>query len=374
MSKKYSIFLTALFCGFLGLMVTANALTPDRDFSELENRSLAQRPALGWKAVRTGEFMSDYETYTTDQFAGRDGWTAAKAYMEKAVGKQENNGVYFCDDSTLISRFEEPDAKRLENNIKYVSQFAEKAGVPVSFGLIPTQAYVWADKLPQGAPNYDQRQVYSDVTNSLAGNVTLADSLWSTLSAHKDEPIFYRTDHHWTSLGAYYGYAAFMEALGEKPLPLGEKITVSEEFYGTLYSSSGVHWLAPDQMDRYVPDEGITVTAFDGTKELIHGLYVDEFLAQKDKYASFLGGNQPLVTVQNPNALTDKKLLLVRDSYSDAMAPFLSQYFGEIRLLDLRYYRTGVAAYAEELGADMILVCYSVDNFQKDMDAIFLGQ
>ena len=145
MSKKYALFLTVLFCGFLGVMVTANALTPDREFSQVENRPLAQRPALSLQSLVSGDFMSDYETYVTDQFPGRDGWTAAKAYAEKLVGKQENNGVYFCADSTLISRFDAPDEKRVANNAKYVAQFAEKAGVPVTFGLIPTQAYVWAD-------------------------------------------------------------------------------------------------------------------------------------------------------------------------------------------------------------------------------------
>ena len=244
MSKKYSIFLTALFCAFLGLMATANALTPDRDFSQVENRTLAQRPALTVKALASGDFMADYERYVTDQFAGRDGWTAAKAYAEKLTGKQENNGVYFCDDATLISRFDAPDAKRLENNAKYVAQFAEKAGVPVAFGLIPTQAYVWADKLPAGAPHYDQRQVYTDVSGALTGKVALADNLWSTLPAHKEEPIFYRTDHHWTSLGAYYGYTGVMEALGRGdeiiPLDSYNKETVSDR-KSTRLNSSHIH-------------------------------------------------------------------------------------------------------------------------------------
>lgn len=380
MSKKYSIFLTTLFCGFLALMVTANALTPDRDFSELENRSLTQRPAFTWKALGSGEFMSDYERYTTDQFAGRDGWTAAKAYMEKAVGKQENNGVYFCDDSTLISRFEEPDAKRLENNIKYVSQFAEKAGVPVSFGLIPTQAYVWADKLPQGAPNYDQRQVYSNVTNSLAGNVTLADSLWSTLSAHKDEPIFYRTDHHWTSLGAYYGYAALGQALGYEPLPLETytKTTVSTEFYGTVFSSSGVRWVKPDEMDIYVPEEGITVTShtYDSKGNPVEEprqLYDESYLAKKDKYSMFLGGQQSLGVVKTGN--TDKpKLLLIRDSYSDSLVPFLTPHFSEIHLMDFRYCKLSPAQYIQDNGIDRALVLYSVPNFCSDANLLWIGR
>ena len=169
MSKKYSVFLTVLFCGFLGLMVTANALTPDRDFSEVENRALAQRPALSWKAVRSGEFMSNYETYTTDQFAGRDGWTAAKAYMEKAVGKQENNGVYFCDDSTLISRFEEPDQKRLENNIKYVSQFAERQAFRFPSGLSPPRPMSGQTGCPRALP-----------TTTKARSTPPSPALWQT--------------------------------------------------------------------------------------------------------------------------------------------------------------------------------------------------
>ena len=139
MSKKYARFVSALFCGCLALVAAANALVPDKGWSELENRPLTQRPAVTAKDIRSGQFMSDYETYVTDQFVARDGWIAAKAYAERAVGKNENNSVYFCGD-TLITRFDAPDQKRLANNIGYVAQFAEKVEVPVTFGLIPTQA------------------------------------------------------------------------------------------------------------------------------------------------------------------------------------------------------------------------------------------
>ena len=85
-------------------------------------------------------------------------------------------------------------------------------------------------------------------------------------------------------------------------------------------------------------------------------LYVDSFLDEKDQYASFLGGNGPLYIVRNPAAASGETLLVVRDSYSDSLAPFLSQQFAEIHLLDLRYYRTGVAQYAQNVSADRILV------------------
>jgi hypothetical protein len=101
---------------------------------------------------------------------------------------------------------------------------------------------------------------------------------------------------------------------------------------------------------------------------------VDSFLEEKDQYASFLGGNAPLYIVRNPNAETEQKLLLVRDSYSDSLAPFLSQYYSEIHLLDLRYYKTSPARYAQENGLDAIFVCYSVENFMEDANIFLLGQ
>ena len=380
MSKKYALFLTVLFCGFLGVMVTANALTPDREFSQVENRPLAQRPALSLQSLVSGDFMSDYETYVTDQFPGRDGWTAAKAYAEKLVGKQENNGVYFCADSTLISRFDAPDEKRVANNATYVAQFAEKAGVPVTFGLIPTQAYVWADKLPQGAPNYDQRTVYADVASALPDTITLVDSLWTALPDHKDEGIFYRTDHHWTSLGAYYGYTAVMEALGlgDEVLPLStyQKTTVSDEFYGTVFSSSGVRWVEPDEMDVYVPEEGITVTSrtYDASGKITEEprqLYDESFLEKKDKYSMFLGGQQALGIVKTGNA--DKpKLLIIRDSYSDSLVPFLTPHFSEIHLIDPRYYKLSASQYIADNGIDQALVLYSVPNFVTDANLVWI--
>ena len=296
------------------------------------------------------------------------------------MGKQENNGVYFCADSTLISRFDAPDEKRVANNAKYVAQFAEKAGVPVTFGLIPTQAYVWADKLPQGAPNYDQRTVYADVAGALPDTITLVDSLWTALPDHKDEGIFYRTDHHWTSLGAYYGYTAVMEALGlgDEVLPLStyQKTTVSDEFYGTVFSSSGVRWVEPDEMDVYVPEEGITVTSrtYDASGKITEEprqLYDESFLEKKDKYSMFLGGQQALGIVKTGNA--DKpKLLIIRDSYSDSLVPFLTPHFSEIHLIDPRYYKLSASQYIADNGIDQALVLYSVPNFVTDANLVWI--
>ena len=370
--KTMQVVTAALFCLFLYGFGIAHILLPDRDFSEVENRYLSHFPAFSWEGLKDGDYTADIETYLEDQFPLRDGWIGLKTRYEYLTGKREfgdaSRGiVYLCGDR-LIAKVTESD--RGEQNLSYVQQLVEKTELPVYLGLIPTAAETWRDKLPDGAPTMDQYAYIEAGKDTGAIYVDMA----GVLAEHADEEIYYRTDHHWTSLGAYYGCTALLEAMGIQPQPLGEGTVVSEDFNGTLYSTSGVHWLRPDTMETYVDGEGVTVTVDDGMSLSTHGLYVEEKLQGKDKYTYFLGGNNPLYVIENPDAATDQTLVVLRDSYSDALAPFLSQYFAEIHLVDLRYYRVPVAAYAESVGADAVFVCYSVDNFQSDSNVVFLGQ
>ena len=356
-----------LFCAFLAGFGLLHILLPDRTFSPVENRTLSSMPDFSWSALVDGSYTSRLEKYLEDQFPLRDGWMGLKNRYEYLLGKREFHGVYLCGDR-LIHKIE--DASRAEQNIAYLQKLTELTDIPVYLGVIPTAAEVYRDQLPAGAENFDQAAYLKKVRESVPDAVWVDMEKW--MDGASGVSLFYRTDHHWTSAGAWHGYAALMEAMGEPFEPLGTPETVSENFYGTLYSSSGVHWLAPDTIERYVSGEGVTVENFE--KGETHGLYVDSFLEEKDKYASFLGGNTPLYIIRNPEAASEEKLLVVRDSYSDAMAPFLSQYFAEIHLVDLRYYRTSVVEYARENGMDRIFVCYSVENFVKDLDAVFMGR
>ncbi|MGN8890539.1 DHHW family protein [Dysosmobacter sp. HCP28S3_G4] len=379
MTKAYSRLVAAVFCLFLGGMLVWSLLLPDRDRSEAENRTLAQWPAFSWASLRDGSYTEAVEEYFSDQFPLRDQWTGLKARAEQIIGKREFHGVYLCDDplfnsGTLISRVDTPDAALVEKNLGYVTALTDKTDVPAYLGLIPSAAEIWQDRLPAGAESWDQAAFLKRAAET---GVPVVD-FRSILSAHADEYIFYRTDHHWTSRGAYYGYAAVMEALGRgaETLPITHFAPepVSGDFNGTLYSQSGVHWLEPDYMQFWVPEEGLTVTSWRSGAPETAALYDRTYLDQKDKYSAFLGGNQPLCVIQNEALPDGGKLLLVRDSYSDSLAPFLSQSFSEIHLLDLRYYRASVAQYAAENDIDAILVLYSVPNFVTDRNLAFLGQ
>ena len=388
MTKRYCIFITALFCAFIGVFLAANAITPDRTFSEMENRNLEQRPEVDLGTPEklfkdgnffNGQFMRDFETYTTDQFVGRDAWIALKSSTERLLGKKENNDVYFADNDTLITRFDQPDAQRVTDNLNYVNNFVENVDIPVIFSLIPTQACIWADRLPEGAPNASQTDLLTQAQGAVTG-ATWAD-LYSPLMEHKDEDIFYRTDHHWTSLGAYYGYAGLSGALGYEPVPLGDyqETGRSTQFYGTVFSSSGVRWVKPDTITTYVPEDGITVVShtYDNQGNPVEEpreLYVESFLSVKDKYSMFLGGNQSLGVVKNENNPDGPKLMIIRDSYADSLVPFLTAHYSEIHLLDPRYYHLSFADYAEQNGIDQALVLYSVPNFVTDQNLFWISR
>lgn len=370
---RYSKALTGLFCTFITGMMVANFATPSQGFSETENRVLSQAPELTQEAVLSGTYMTDLETFLTDQFVGRDHWVALKSTMEKVIMKQENNSVYFGADDTLINKLETPDVALMNKNAGYISTLAEKVDVPVYMGMIPTAANVWADKLPLHAPTADETGIINTFYNDLSADVTTIP-LREGLSAHSEEDIYYRTDHHWTSLGAYYGYVALVESMGITPLPLStyNENVVSESFFGTTYSTSGVRWVKPDNISIYVPEDGITVTSnFSGTPEE-GSLYAPSFLDVKDKYSYFLGGQQPLCTIETGN--TDKpSLLIIRDSYSDCLVPFLTPHFSEIQLLDLRYYNAAVSSFVANSGMDNVVVLYSLSNFVSDQHLFKLG-
>ena len=264
MTKAYSRFLTAFFCLFLAGLLVWHVLLPDRAQSETENRTLAQVPEFSWAALVSGSYTEAVEEYFADQFPLRDGWTGLKARMEQLLGKREFNGVYLCG-TTLISKVETPAEGAVDKNLSYVDRLAGKTDANVVLGLIPSAAEIWKDKLPAGAGSWDQTSLLAQSQVDFQG----------ALAAHTDEPIFYRTDHHWTTLGAFYGANALLEALGKEPLKENNFTPeiASDSFNGTLYSQSGIHWLNPDTMEFWVAEEGLTVTSWRTGKEEPASLY-----------------------------------------------------------------------------------------------------
>ena len=355
---------------FICALTVLHLALADKERSENENRMLASAPKFTLRALFSGSFTEDFEAYITDQFPFRDSWLDLKSRAERACGKTENNGVFFCREDTLISRFPEPEEAAVVNGIRAVNALAENTGLPVCFALIPSAAEIWSDRLPANANTADQaaliRRIYGEV------NAATADVL-SALQRHASEPIYYRTDHHWTALGAYYGYEATAGALGLEPGSLDsyQPETVSASFYGTVYSSSGVRWVKPDSIRIYVPAEDIQLTRYDTAEGKLSPVYDRSKLETKDQYSMFLGGNTSRLVIRTGGE--GGKLLVIRDSYADCELPFFFEHYSEIHVLDLRYFRQSVSAYAREGGFDAILVTYSLADFVTDSSVFLMG-
>ena len=385
MSKTTQRVTTAVFCAFLALLGILHLVLPDRTFSPVENRNLRQVPAFTWRALREGSYTAALETYLEDQFPLRDQWIQLKALSERALGKQENNGVYFgTDGQTLFAQFKAPSGDELEQKVGFVNKLGANLDVPVYFSLVPDKSFVLADLLPPNAPSVDDGSTIEEAQALCGDRVTYID-LRTMLTGERD--AFYRTDHHWTTMGARLAFQRLMSGMDlVRPIAAedlnglsyqGLSYTeVSGSFYGTTYSASGAGWVEPDIICTVIPEGGtkgnVTVTRYPEGAPIEGGLYYPEKLAVKDKYAYFLGGNQPLCVIKNPDAASGK-LLVIRDSYADSLAPFLAEEFQEVHLFDLRYNNLSLKQYVADNGIGQVLVLYSAANFSTDQNLFKLG-
>ena len=333
MSRKADRAVVFVFSAFLAVTLAFNLIWPKRAFSEKENRYLKPFPSFSISSLVSGEYASGVEAYCSDHFAGRDMWISLKARLELAQGKRENNGVFLCTGERLIEPFTAFDPAEAERKTERINSFARKVGVPVALGLIPTSAELYADLLPEGVNSFRQREMIDYVYSR---SETADADILASLEPFADEYIFYRTDHHWTSLGAYRARAAVAEALGIGESGDYDRKVVSTDFLGTTYSSSGFFWVRPDTIETFVnetPD--ILVERYESAEPETGELYEESMLETKDKYRFFLGGNCPRIVIRTGREGLPS-LLIVRDSYADSLVPFLLDSFSEIHLLDLR--------------------------------------
>ena len=374
MSKKALWIEAIVFLAFIFAFFILNTALPDREFSEQENRSLQQRPAFSFDELFSGQYTKDFEAYTTDQFTLRDEWITLKAASELALGKRQNNGMFLCDGGTIIEPYEAPEDGKLEANMEALNKLVANTDADVYFALIPGKSDIWAHMLPQNAPR-DSEKAAIDYCYSLSDAVNV--DIYGKLEEHSGEYIYYRTDHHWTTLGAYYGFSALAESMGLDCPDISEyggRETVSEEFYGTSWSSSGFSWVEPDSMEIFVTEpEGLEITNYPQGSPVEGQLYDWSRLEVKDKYSFFYGGNTPLLEIET-GVEGAPSLLILRDSYMDSLSPFLLASYSRIHILDLRYYRASLSDYIAQNGFDDVLVCYSIDNFSTDSNIFLLGR
>lgn len=360
--KKSDILTILLFCGFLFGMLICYLAMPKLAFSENEKRYLADAPKVSWTAVASGAWGEDAETYMADHIPGRDFFVGLNAYFDLYTGRQVSKDVWLRGDR-LVEAPVEIDSSGAMTRMTVINNFAQTVGRTVDVAIVPSAG--WALEGVSGG--YLDDAIIRGISAMAGENVNPVDML----SVFENNPqLYFKTDHHWNSAGAYAGYAAYMNALGREPV--GEdsfRKEVFGTFRGSTYSRSAL-WLTPgEELELWQGSDCLTVTNAETEGEHA-GVFYWERLEEADKYTVFLDGNHSLVRIHNPNG--QGKLLVIRDSYSNSLGCFLAESYGEVVLVDLRYYLGAVSELAAQEGFDNILVCYSIGNFMTDTNIIRL--
>ena len=358
------IFILTLF-----LFLIINVIVPDREKSVQENRMLATKPKFRLSSLISGDYDEKFEAYMDDQFVGRDMWRKLKVAVDRIGGSRLENGVYIGTNGQLLEQIEVADENHLAANIKAIKSFSEsQSKIPVRMMLVPDAANVLNHSLPALAKPEDQTQMFSMVRKDLGDSVEWID-VSTELNKHKTEKIYYKTDHHWTTLGAFYAFQAAAPSLGIDGDLSGKYVsyTVSDSFNGMLASKSGVNFGEKEQIDIYVPTEEDTDLIVDYVDEGKRSTSLYDFskLKEKDQYTVFLGGNSSLLDIRTVSTST-KRLLLVKDSFANSFIPFLTPYYREIVVVDPRYYSGTINDLMDSYRISEVLFLYSGNTFFKD--------
>lgn len=351
--------LLIIVCTFL------TVIKPPVKFSENENRTLSGRPEFSFDSLVSGDFFSSLGTYFTDQFAGRDMWMRMSAEGKKLEGKKDIGGCYIGKDGYLFEEPEKPDKEACENTVKAINRFAEKNKKLHIYALfVPGAPSILTEKLPLKAPVGNQIKDLETMEKGLK-NVKVLDPV-KTLKDNKDKYIYYRTDHHWTSCGAYQVFKATAPEMGiDNPYKYKET-KVTESFYGTLSSKTGI-FRNPDSVSLYKPEDCKVnyVVNYMNDEDLRTTCFKEEELKKKDKYLVFFGGNYPVIDIKTTSD-SNRSLLVLKDSYANSYIQFLYPYYRRIIVIDPRYYYDNVETVIKTYGITDVLFIYSGNTIIKD--------
>lgn len=348
-----------ILCFFFMLGLVTFVL-PDQSFSETENRYLQTMPEIKWAKLLDGSFMNEFEDYLADQMAGKDLFLTLKSKAEQAWLKRENNGIVKAE-PFLIEKFSF-NQQNVFKNIDALNAFSQ--AIPnMTVMVVPNQVGVYDSYLPQHLPTDNQFDVIQSLEQALMMPVI---NVSNTLKQHKDEDIYYHTDHHWTMRGAYYAYQTWFDEMA-KPLESYERKIVSGNFQGTRYRKFHDLTRETDVIEWFDVTRQLDLTITYSDNRVSNEYFKHDLLKQTDQYRFFLDGNDPLIKIdihhKNEKA---KKLVVVKDSYADSFVPFLLSHYDEIHLIDPRYNKQSLKAYMTDHNLDELLVLYNLHTFNSD--------
>ena len=362
----------AIFMTVCIVIIIVNFIWPKQTFSQEENRMLATIPRFSFASFVNGDYLNGVNDYINDHFAFRNIYLKLNSWWEVSVmGKKENNGVYIGKDGYLFEKFKygEEEKEKVKNNVSAISNFAEtmqEINIPTYFVLVPNSIYINSDKLPKNVEVPDQEEIINTVNSNVKNtkNINVTSAL---KEENKIKPLYFKTDHHMNSDGAYVVYREFCNTANVQPVQIKDfnKITVTNDFLGTFDSKAQLINQTPDEIFVYENEINTNIKEAIYDKETTKSIFNEEFLTGKDKYSYFLNGNNSKAIIKT-KVDNNKKLLIIKDSYAHIMSQFLCENYSEVHFLDPRYTKFDYKEYVQENGITDVLFLYNVSNFATD--------
>ena len=329
---------------------------PDGDISEAERRPLAQRPALTAEALLDGSFMTDFEDWSLDQFPLRDRFRQLKALFHYgALQQKDNNGIYLADGFAVKQEYplNKDSLQHALNRFDRVwTKYLEPAGSNVWLAMVPDKGYYLAQS--SGHLSMDYEAMFDTMAAGMpwATPIDLTESLAGT--------DYYRTDTHWRQENLIPAAQTICQAMGVTGPEAADftRTELERPFYGVYYGQAALP-MEPetvvlmesellDQCTVYDFESGKTLPVYDRTK-----------LDSRDLYDVFLSGSRSLLTIENPNGIPGKELIIFRDSFGSSIAPLLVQDYAKVTLVDIRYIQIDMLERFVEFTGQDVLFLYS---------------
>ena len=306
---------------------------PAKDMSEAERRPLAQAPEFSVETVMNGSFMKDFESYTLDQFPLRDSFRQTKSLFHYyGLQQWDNNDIYVTDG--FAAKLEYPlNADSISRAVGRFNRFIEKyaaEGSKIYFAVAPDKGYYLAED--KGYLSMDYSAMFAQLQNGMPG-VQFVD-----LTGCLSYDDYYRTDTHWRQEKLLEAAAKLCQAMGvTAPDEQAYTQTALERpFYGVYYGQAALP-MQPETL--YIMESQLLqqCKVYDYESGKYGDVYDMSKLDSRDLYDVFLSGSRSLLTIENPNAATDRELVVVRDSFGSSMVPLLVQDYAKVHVIDIRY-------------------------------------
>lgn len=356
-----------------------NLFWPKRTQIELENRKAAQSPAFSIEGLLDGSWQSSFAIWMQDQFVLRDQWiNAQRATDEIVFQKVEEGGILIGKDQWMFTKLftvDDSTQKQLDKNVQAVSDFAAKYPGKVTFLLAPSASVIYSEELPAGAPMVDENAMLDEIFSEIGQSADVLD-LRDVFTANKDQYLYFKTDHHWTPLGAYLAYQQFCTLKGLTPFDCAaqESATV-EDFQGTHYSATRLWNVENDSITYYPLENPMTIFRITGEAqyepETTENLINTEKFSTRDKYAAFLDGNNGYSVIEGNGT---GSILVVKDSYANSFIPYLTENYAKIGVVDFRNFKYGLDSTIVQEGYDQILILYNFQTFIADTNLIYISR